>query len=101
MNRRRLAPNDRRNEILSAAICLADAHGYDKITRSQVAKLAQCAAASVSKYFGTMNQFRRTIIRHAIKNECLRIIAQGLINNDKHALKASEELKQRAIKSIQ
>ncbi len=51
----------------------------------------------VSKYFGTMKQLKREIIRAAIKQEIPEIIAQGLANGDKRAAKAPQQLKERAI----
>ncbi len=70
------------------------------LTREAVAREAQCTDGLVSRYFGTMLAFRRTIMRHAIKVDNLPIIAQGLAAGDKCAIKASPDLKARALNTL-
>ena len=97
-NSKRMKPDDRKDEILKAALVVSEIHGYDKITRAQVAQQANgCAESLVSNYFGTMVEFRRKLMREAIATENLKIIAQGVIVKDVHALKAPLELRQRAV----
>ena len=98
--KRRLNPDDRKNEILQAALNVAEAVGCKQLTRIQVARKARCAESLVSSYFGTMTQFKRAIMRAAIKTERLKIIAYGIVEKDKHALKASPDLRQRALSSL-
>ena len=93
-----MKPDDRKEEILKAAIIVSEIHGYDKITRAQVAAQANgCAESLVSNYFGTMVEFKRKIMRDAIATKNLKIIAQGLVNQDKHAIKAPRGLQQKAM----
>ena len=106
----RLDPDKRKEEILRAAIVVAARPGgWGKLTREAVAKQANCADALVSRYFGTMPQFRRTIMRRAIvlatpalsgltHKESLLVIGQGLVCGDAHAGKVSQELRDRAFK---
>ena len=54
----------------------------------------------MSKYFGTMVSFKRTIMRAAIKDGNLPILAQGLAAGDKCAMKAPSELKTAAIATL-
>jgi DNA-binding transcriptional regulator YbjK len=98
--KRRLDPTIRRNEILQAALSVAERVGCKQLTRIQVAQKARCAESLISSYFGTMTQFRRTIMRAAVKTKNLKIIAYGLVEKDNHALKASPDLKKRALSSI-
>lgn len=101
MTRRRLIPSDRKTEILTAAIKVASRPGgWSTLTREAVAREAQCTDGLVSRYFGTMISFRRTIMRHAIKVDNLPIIAQGLASGDKYAIKAAPELKARALNTL-
>ena len=97
---RRLLPKDRREEILTAALNVAENVGYRQLTREQVAINAGCAESLVSSYFGTMDKFKRTIMRAAVKSENLHIIAQGLVVGDKHAQKAEPDLRSRAMASM-
>ncbi len=100
MARRRIKPDERRGEILTAALDVAEQRGYKRFTRIEVATQAGCAESLISSYFGTMDKFRRTIMRAAIKQERLTIIAQGLVDGNKYAQKATPELRQRAFKSL-
>jgi len=97
---KRMLPQDRRAEILNAALRVATVRGYRHLTRSQVAADALCAESLISAYFGTMDKFRRTIMRAAVKDRRLKIIAQGLVSGDSHAKKASDELRAEAMASI-
>lgn len=96
----RLSPDTRKTQILDAALHLAESVGYTHVTREAVAKAAECAPALVSAHFGTMSSFRRDIMRAAIRERKLRIIAQGLAIADPHARKAPDELKQEALSAI-
>jgi AcrR family transcriptional regulator len=101
MSAKRQHPDDRRQQILAAAIVVAARPGgFGKLTRELVAAQVGCASALISRYFGTMPAFRRTIMRAAIAAENLSIIAQGLAAGDPHARKADSELKQRALNSL-
>lgn len=97
----RKKPDDRKLEILNAAVKVAGRPGgWSKLTRDAVAREAQCADGLISKYFGTMVTFRRTIMRHAIKAANLSVIAQGLAAGDKCAQKADESLKRKALETL-
>jgi len=101
MTKKRQAPNDRKYQILTAAIAVAERPGgFSKITREVIAKEVGCAEALISRYFGTMPAFRRTIMRAAILSENLYIIAQGIAISDPHALKVDAELKARALQTL-
>ena len=101
MTKKRLLPDDRKLEILNAAIKVAGRPGgWGKLTRDAVAKEAGCADGLVSKYFGTMISFRRSIMRAAIVAENLAVIAQGLAAGDKCAQKADESLKRKALETL-
>lgn len=91
----------RRDEIMSAALKVASRPGgWATLTREYVSSEARCASGLVSKYFGTMLQFRRSIMRAAIERKNLSIIAQGVASNYPHAYKASPELRKQALDSL-
>ena len=101
MTKKRLQPDDRKQQILTAALVVAGRpNGWAKLTRDAVAKEAGCAEGLPSKYFGTMISFRRAIMRAAIVAENLAIIAQGLAACDKCAQKADESLKRKALETL-
>lgn len=98
---KRLKPDDRKQQILDAAIKVAGKPGgWAKLTRDAVAKEAECAEGLVSRYFGTMVVFRRAIMRAAITSANLRVVAQGLAAGDPNAQKAPPEVKAAAVKTL-
>ena len=101
MTKKRLHPDDRKQQILTAAIKVAGhPGGWGKLTRDAVAKEAGCAEGLVSKYFGTMIAFRRSIMRAAIQARNLAVVAQGLAAGDTNAQKAPPELKAAAVETL-
>lgn len=88
--------NDRKSQLLEAALKIATRIGYTKVTREAIAKEAKVSPALVSFYFGTTPKMKRDIMRHAVKQEIVEIIAQGLADKNPHAQKAPDDLKKRA-----
>jgi len=90
-----------KSAILSAAISISSKPGgWSKLRRENVAAAAGCAESLVSRHFGTMPAFRRTVMRAAIAAEELSVIAQGLANGDKYAQRADRELKSKALATL-
>ncbi|MCK5644889.1 MAG: TetR/AcrR family transcriptional regulator [Gammaproteobacteria bacterium] len=100
VNKSRADPALRREQILNAAVVLARTQGYAQITRDAVAEQAGVSMGLISRYFGTMKQLKRDVMRAAVRQEIPEIIAQGLANADRHARKAPPELKERAVALI-
>lgn len=93
---KRTDPKIRRRKLLTAALEVASKQGYQVMTFDQIAEEAQVSKSLVCKYFGTMPKLRRDVMRAAVRDEVLPVIAQGLINKDPHAKKASKELQEKA-----
>jgi len=87
---------ERADELLAAALSLAESQGYQNISRKQIADSVNVCEALVTHRLGTMPNVRRAIIRQAIVRRNLAVLAQGLAARDPHALKAPDELKQQA-----
>ncbi|MCH9712703.1 MAG: TetR/AcrR family transcriptional regulator [Proteobacteria bacterium] len=96
----RVDPALRKDHILDCAIVVAMDKGYNKVTRDEVAEAAGVSMGLITHYFETMNQLKRDIMRAAVKRGIPEIVAQGLVNKDRHALKASKELKTKAANII-
>lgn len=96
----RLQPEVREEQILAAALNVARVVGYMRVTREEVAHEAQCSPALISVRLGTMTEFRRKLMRYAVRVKCLPVIAQGLAARDPHAQKAAPELKQKALAAL-
>jgi len=97
---KRMTANARRVDVLAAAVRRSVDIGYNKITRDEIALAANCSPALVSQYLGTMVSMRRAIMRAAITNEVLPVIAQGLSVRDPHALRAPEHVRHAAARSL-
>ena len=91
---------ERKQEILAAAVTVAFHTGWMKMTRSNVAFQAGVAEGLVNRYFSTMTQLRRAVMRHAVQNDMVKIVAEGIALRDAAAMKASEELKHRCGKYL-
>ena len=97
----RLKPDDRKHQILTAALKVAgQPGGWSTLTRENVAKEAGCAIGLVSRYFGTMVCFKRAIMRKAVVDSNLEVLAQGLATRDASAIKADDDLKARALATL-
>jgi len=90
----------RKEHILGVAVDLAKQQSYNKITRDGVAEKAGVSMGLVTKYFGTMNQLKNDVVRYAIKNEVVEIVAQCVANQHPKAKKLSPELKTKAIEFL-
>ena len=98
--KQRVDPKLRREQILNAAIELSKTKKYNKITAENIANKIGISPSLVAKYFKTMTQLRRAIIRAAINKEIPEIIAQGIANGDDHVKKAPEHLRLKALELI-
>lgn len=78
--------DERRAEILEAAVRVAARGHYMHTTRQQIADEIGVTGALVQHYFGTMKKLRRAVVRKAIKDENLIVIAQALLARDPHAV---------------
>lgn len=97
---KRMAPADRKAEILSAAVAEASRLGYNTFRLVDVAKRAECSNALVMNYWKTMEQLRRAVMGEAIRTEELRIIAVGVALNDPRCKRLKPELRARALQSL-
>lgn len=100
VNKSRANPTLRQENILNVALQVATERGYNVMTREAIAERAGVSESLVSRYFSTMVQLRRAVMRAAINQENIEVIAQGLAIKDKHARKAPTELKNKAAKLI-
>lgn len=91
---------DRKTQIIDAAVSEAKVHGYRRITRAGIAARAGVSEALVSHHTGTMVSLKRDVMRAAIRDEILSIVAEGLADKDKQARKAPEHLRQAAANHI-
>lgn len=82
--------------ILSTAMQLANLHGLNNVTRNMIADRAEIATGSVSYHFKDMKKLRAAMVERAIETENLKILGQAIAIKHPLALKAPDELRQRA-----
>lgn len=100
MTTRRIKSDAKKEDILAAALPLAEANGYTKVTRDQIGQAAGCGGTVLHYHFGTMAAFRRELMRYAVARGSYAVIAQGLAAGDKYAKKAPEETRRRALQLL-
>lgn len=98
--RNRLDTQLRKTQMLEAALSLAAVHGFNRVTREQIARVADCSTGLVSLHCGTMPDLRRDIVRAAVRLENLVVLGQAIAAGDAHARRAPEELKRRALDAM-
>lgn len=97
----KLEARERKAQILRAALDLCSARTtYTRVTRDQIAERAGVPPSLITYHLGSMTDLRRHIMREAIRSECLAVIAQGIAARDRHAMKAPEDLRARALQSL-
>lgn len=96
VSKSRANPELRKSQILGVALAQAKAVGYHKVTRDAIADGAGVSMGLVTRYFGTMGQLKRAVMRAAITQGVAEVVAQGLANGDPQARKAPAELKAQA-----
>jgi AcrR family transcriptional regulator len=89
----RLTPADRTRALLDTALDVASVSGWQRLTHASVALAAGVSSALVVHRLGTMDAMRRSVMRQAVKQHCVPVVAEGLCLGDKHARKADDELK--------
>lgn len=64
--RRRLAPDERREQILAAAVLLFRAHPYSAVSTTELAKAAGVARGLINHYFGTKRGLYLEVVRRLV-----------------------------------
>ena len=97
---KRLNPKIRRQQILDAALKLAEKRGFDRLTRETIATAAGTSVGLVSHYFTSMASMRKAVMKEAVSRESLDVIAHGIAVNHIHTRKLSGELKRRVLEHV-
>lgn len=100
MKQKRLKPAVRKDEVVTAALKLAAASHYLKVTREDIAGAVGVSGPAIQYHFGTMPRLRNEVMRAAVKRPVLAVLAQGLVAKDPQALKASEALRLQAFEWV-
>jgi AcrR family transcriptional regulator len=98
----RLNPNDRRPQLLAAALKATQDRGgnYALVTRRDIARLVGVSLGLVSHYLGTTEEIHARILEHAISEGAAEVLVFGLLAGHPVAHGAPEQLKQAAARLI-
>lgn len=94
MTTERLDPKDRKEQLLQIALKVAE-KSPGHYTFQQIATAANVTVPLVINYLGTKTQMQRLIMRTAVKQGVVPLVAHGLLTGDPHARKAPPELRER------
>lgn len=95
-----LTKEERTAHITGVAFLMAKNYGLSSLSRDDIAHAAGAATGSVTYCFGNMSGLKDAVIRKAIECEELRIIAEGIIADNKIALSAPARLRAQALNSL-
>lgn len=82
---------------MDAAITLAQAIGYQWITRDQVAEAAGVAAGTINNAFGSMVGLKRAVLQAAVERGIKEIVAQGMADGHPIARAAPAAVRRAAL----
>lgn len=85
--------------ILDAALAMAVRHTYQAMTRRHVALHMGASPSLISHYFGDMDGLRDEVMREAVARPHLQVLAQGIAARHPIAMRASAELRLRAMRN--
>jgi len=86
-----------KERILKAAVDLAVQSSYRDLSRSLVARKANCSEALIAHHYGSMTGLRDALMSHAVTVDGLSVlVAQGVACNDPLALNASAHARKAA-----
>jgi AcrR family transcriptional regulator len=93
----RKQPKERKDQLLTEALILSKELGYSHITRDGVANRAGVSYGLVTRYFDSIDNLKRLVMKKAIKEEVVEIIAQGLVRKDPLTKKLNPQLKAKVL----
>ena len=79
----RMSSDGRKEQIVLAALALAQGKSYMKVTRAEIAEALGISPPAIQYHFGTMKQLQRSVMRAACQRapagdvDSLRVVAQG------------------------
>lgn len=102
MAKERMTPLARKEQLLCAALTVAERVGYNKLNRLMiVAELGgNITDGLVSRYFGQRHSLRQAVLHAGIQRQNLTILAQGLAAGDPTARAAPKELRKAAAEQV-
>jgi AcrR family transcriptional regulator len=97
---RRLKPEARSREILTAALALAENVGLQNMKRNTVAEKSKAANGSINHYFGDMDGLRTAVVEFAIEEENLAVLAEAIATRHPAIESIPPKLRARVLRAL-
>lgn len=97
---RSINPQHTKAALTQVALRVAVKVGFTNLSQAKVSTAAGCAYGTITARFGTMTALRRDVMRAALAERCLPVIAEGLALRHPTATKAPQELKDAALRTL-
>lgn len=91
---------DRTESLIATAVRLAAERGWRTLTHSDVAQAAGVSQGLVVARLGTKTEMLRSVMRAAVRDGVVAVVAEGLAVGDKHARRADSALRDRAAQHV-
>lgn len=96
----RMNPLARKEQILNTAINLSLENGYRQLTRRSIANRMQCASALINHYFNGIEELKKIVLKTAIEQEIIPIIADNYIGWGRETAELPQHLKEKVIRYL-
>lgn len=96
----RTTPAVRTAALLAVALTLAERSGWRMLTHDAVATAAGVSRGLVIARLGTKTEMLRSVMRVAVRERCVRVVAEGLALGSAAALKADAQLRNAAADAV-
>lgn len=87
------ATRDRAASLLAVAVSLAHRKGWHSLTHESIATAAGVSPSLVKLRLGPIGTLRRAVMREAVRQRQVRVVAQGLAAGDRTARTADAALR--------
>ncbi len=89
-----------KERILDVAYSMALSDGFSCLKRDDIAAKAGVALGTINHHFHTVAHLRTEVMRRAVEQEDLILIAQGIACGNQVAMSAPQELRLKALTSL-
>lgn len=98
--RLRKTPEARRKEIVAAALHIAQRDGFQALDRTKIAEYAGCSVSLIQRYFATVKQLRRKVVRAALQSNKLVIVGQAIAAGEPSTNNLDPDIRRKALESL-
>ena len=96
-NNAKMTPKGRKNQIIQAGVTYSEKNGYVTLQFGAVADGLGISRALPFKYFKGLGDFRKSVMREALRTNNLNLIMQMMCMREKLVKKAPPEILKQAV----